>query len=464
MSKEDSSTSEQNGFLPEEAAWDQSARAGAVLDHILKSDSSDSAEVQTLNQDDGQVSTSEAISSRAVLNIAAGRDSSRVLFVTMNESIFTPDSTDRKEYVRLAKHFDEVHVMCLIARRGEDSLDRAGDNVWFYRVQEKHWWTLPWRARSAAKEALMWNDSFRPDVIVGIDPFEAGLAARLIAGKWKRPYQLHIKTDPFVPNFKELAPDNNWRLRMANYLLKRTKSIRTKTTLLKNVLIKHYPKILDIDVLPRFYNFTGLLSAQPTINLHKRYPDFAFIILTFGTLTANSHLHDVFSALHRTLKNPRIGLIVVGDGPAKELFTEKVKLLGIEKNTVFKKAPEDLASYLKTANVLAEMDTSEEADARVLQAAAAGLPIVATKTDLRSDLFGEGHSAFLAEPKDFLDFSQKVSKLINVVALRKQFSDNAQAIAKDRLNEDPEAHYMALRDTIESLLVVPESEVKQAQV
>lgn len=453
MSKEELSSPTLEDNESEEAVWDQSARAGAILNHILKSDIQEDKEVAQSEKPDNRVSTSEAIHARPVLDIGSGRDLSRVLFVTTNDSVLTPGSADRTEYLKLAKYFDEVHVMCLIPRRGEESFDRAGDNTWFYKVQEKNWWRLPWVARSSAKEALTWNGIFRPDVVVGFDPFEAGLAARLIAHRWKCPYQLHIKTNPFVPNFKELAPDNSWRLRIAKYLLKRSKSVRTKTTLLKDVLVKQYPKLLDIEVLPRFYNFTGLLNAEPAFDLRERYPDFAFVILAFGTLTADSHLHDLFASLHRTLKNPRIGMIVVGDGPAKELFEEKVKLLGIERNVVFKKEAEDLASYLKTANVLAEMSTTEEGDARVLQAASAGLPIVAYATDLRRDLFGEEHSAFLVEPKDLLDFSQKVSKLINVVALRKQFSDNAQAIAKDRLTENPEAHYLALRNTIESVLI-----------
>lgn len=452
MSEDKSSLDSENSDFGEETKFDPSKRAEAVLDRILQTDVDVGDNVESPVLEEEQVPVSEAVHGEKIINQDTGRKRARVLFVTTNEDVLVPNSSIRNLYLKLAEQFSEVHVLCLISRQGQDSMNRASDNVWFYQVRAKNWWSLPWKAKSAAIEALTWGGVPRPDVVVGIDPFEAGLAAKIISEKFKRPWQLHLHTNPFEPNFITQSNDSNWRLRIAKYLLKRVKSVRTNTSLLKELISKKYKKILDIAVLPRFYNFTGLLNAVPTFDLHERYPDFAFTMVAFGPLTADSHLHSLFSTLNRLLHNMRIGLVVVGDGPAKELFTEKIKLLGIEKSVVFLKEEEDLPSLLKTADLLVEMSTGEDGEVRVLQAAAAGLPAVALATDLRRDLFKDGESAFLCEPEDTFCVSQKVSKFINVTALRSQLSDNALMVAKDRLHEDPNAHYRALAATIESVL------------
>lgn len=428
--------------------YDASRRAEAVLDHILNPDGSSQESAVTENK----IAVSEAIKAKPMLNSDTGRTRSRVLFVTTDESVLVADSIERQRYMNQAAFFDEVHVLCLVSRRGSEELERLGSNIWVYQVRSKYWWYLPWKSVEAALEALTWNGNFRPDIVVGVDPFEAGLAAYFLAKKFDRPWQLHVKTNPYTDDYKKAAEDNGWRIWMAAYVFRKAKSVRLSSGNIKEGLKRKLKKAKDVALLPRFFNFTALISAAPVFNLHEKYRDYSFILLTFGPLSADSYLHDVFSALNKMLHNPRIGLVVIGDGPGKGLFVEKVKLLGLEKNVVFLKEVDDLASFLKTADILVELSGSEEGEVRVLQAAAAGLPIVAKDTDLRRDLFKDGESAFLCQEKDLLGLSEKVGKLINNAPLRRRFSDVAQTIVSARLHEDPNAHYQALAETIEMTL------------
>jgi glycosyltransferase involved in cell wall biosynthesis len=94
-------------------------------------------------------------------------------------------------------------------------------------------------------------------------------------------------------------------------------------------------------------------------------------------------------------------------------------------------------------------DITEASDEIVIKAAAAGLPIIAAKTELRNDLFVDGESAFLCNKDDTVEFSQKLVKFLNGNTLRTQFSENAREIVKTRLHEDPNAYKLAYRDAIE---------------
>lgn len=452
MAEEDlTPTTKKELTFSEESNWDQSKRAEAVLQHILSTEGTAGGGAQ--NDQVKQVAVSEAIHARPVLQLGTGRTRARVLFVTTDENVLVPDSTIRQDYTHLAEQFDEIHVLCLINRGGSDAVDRFATNAWAYKVHYHSHWDLKGAAKDAVREALIWNDDFRADVVVGVDPFEAGLAAYTVARSYDRPLQLHVSTNFLAANFRTESPENKWRYRKAKSLCKKADSVRVITEQLKNALEKKYRKLKDLEVLPRFYNFTDLLQAKPAFDLHSKYPDFAFIMLAFGPLTADSPLHDLFAALHQLLHNQRIGLIVIGNGPGETLFTNKVKLLGVEKSVVFQKKVEDLTSYLKTANALVEVDTGEAGEVRVLQAAAAGLPIVAMATDLRRDLFKDGAAALLSEPGDLMDLKDNLSQLINHTALRRRIADGARLVASSRINEDPQAHYQAMAATIESVLV-----------
>lgn len=439
-----------------EGKYNQSSRAEAVLDQILHGES----ESQVSVEEEG-VAVSEALRARPILDYDTGRTHSRLAFVTSEQSVLEEGSVEREFYLNLSTVFDEVHVLVLIPRRGNDSFMRAESNVWIYKVHNKNWWRLPWQAKRAANKALTFNGNIRPDIVVGVDPFEAGLGAYFIAKQFGRPFQLHVKTNPFASDFAEKRANNNWRLRIAKYLLKRTKSIRTESEQLKQVIEKRYKQVVELFTLPHFYNFSGLIDAKPTLNLHEQYPGYAFIILAFGPLTADSHLHDLFTALRQTLLNQRIGLVVVGDGPAAPLFFEKVKLLGIEKSVIFQKKAENLPSYFKTADALVETGTEKDSEVNILRATAAGLPIIAVNTDLRADLFAGTKAAFLCPAGDLQCLSQRVSQFINAAALRVQFKDQLQDIAKNRLQENPAAYYSAICATIESVLVPPKGPAKE---
>ncbi len=432
-----------------EGKWDQSKRAEAILDHILHTEVAVESDSKL---EEGVISIEEALKQRPILDKDTGRNQSRVLFVSTDESLLEPNTASRNHYLKMSPLFDEIHIMVLIPRKGSSSYERLLNNIWVYKVFCGSIDDMSRVAVDSAIDALTFRNQVRPDVIVGIDPFDAGHAAYKIAATFARPVQIHINTDLLSTNFQS-NPENKRKYNMGVELLRKVASVRTSTDILKEKITKRFKKIVDVSVIPHFYNFKNLAKLEPSFDLHTRYPGFSFIMLAFGPLTADSHLHELFTALRRSMVNPRFGLIVVGDGPAKQLFVEKTKLLGIEKNVVFQSNMEDKVSYLKTADLLVETDVKEGSEINILEAAAAGLPIVAKETDLRLDLFKDGTSAFLCPPDDVNCIYQKTTKLINTPALRKQFSDISQNMAKDRLQEDEAAYYLSLRHTIEKIII-----------
>jgi glycosyltransferase involved in cell wall biosynthesis len=106
---------------------------------------------------------------------------------------------------------------------------------------------------------------------------------------------------------------------------------------------------------------------------------------------------------------------------------------------------------MQAADILLCTDTDEAGDETVIKAAASGLPVLVSKTPLRSDLFTDGIDAFLCDREDTVGFSQKLTKFLNTNALRIEFATNAKTIVETRLHEDPQMYKIAYRDSIEGI-------------
>ena len=427
---------------------EQSKKARAMLDDVLGAETPE----DIIERELATTSIEEERSGEQVIEREFGREKSRVLFITKDVSYLERKSSAMLTLETLVPFFDEIHIMVLLPMGGKEDVSRIRSNMWVYRVRARYWWQLPNEALAAAETQLTFSDGFRPDVIVALDPFESGYAALRIAKKFGRPFQIRVTEDFTNERFKNAEKHNKWRARMAKRVLKRADGVRTETVQMSQILESYLPGIRDVRVLPQFHNFKSFLHAEPSFNVHDRYKDFHYIALAFGPLTVDSHLHDTFAAFNLILRNPHIGLVVIGRGPAKKMFEEKASLLGIKRNVVFLSDAPDLVSYLKTADVLVQTDTSRGSEDVVLQAAAAGLPIVMYETDMRADLFDDGESGSLSEKGDVQGIYEGVKSLLNNIALRTRYKDAARHMIETRLVEDKDVYHRALRDSIEVTL------------
>lgn len=422
--------------------------AGALLDNVLEAESPEEKLRQT-----AAVDIDEARMGERLITNQTGRSQSRILLLTEDLTYLEPNSHAVGELNILAGIFDEIHVMVLAPIGEKEVISRVGDNAWVYRLGYKYWWRVSAKAKACAEENLFFADNFRADIVVAKEPYLAGLAGLSVARHFGRVLQLHVLEDFFTPQFKRRERKNKWLVRLAKYVIPRSDSVRVATASIKESLTKNIKKAPKIEILPRFYNLSALLKSAPALDLHEIYKDFSFIILAFAPLSADSPLQDVFAGLNKVLHNPRVGLVVVGDGLALNLYQEKAQILGIERNVVFKKTVEDSISYMQSADMLVQTDVTKDGDGIIFQAAAAGLPMVMYETDLRNDLFKDGESASLCPVGDTYALAVEVNNFLNNPTLRKQYETNARNVVQTRLLEDEATYYQAYRDSIETAIL-----------
>lgn len=428
--------------------FDASSHANSELDYIISSDKKAAQPIIP------SVTPEQAMSAARLLETKTTRDVTRVLFISQDTELLNPTQQSLDGYVNISDLFDEVHV--LILRPGIEPRNpvlRVAKNVWLYTATAPNWWQTPAAGIEMVQEQLEFASGFRPDLIVARDPFESALVANTLAKKYNRPTQLHILDDYTTSKFKKKRKHNFLRTFLLHYTVPKFASVRTLTSTIQANVIKKFA-VEDISILPRYQSYEALIDSDIRISLKEKYKPFIFFMVFVGVLDQESSLHKVINATQHILRNPRVGLIILGEGPMKGEYEKRFKTLGIYEQIIFIPKTQNVVPYLKSANVLLVSDTDAASEEVVLKGAAAGIPMVLAETEKRLDIFEPGKSAFVCDVANKEIFTAHIESLLDGVDLREQFITNAQKMIRKKFYDNPSKYLNAYRATIEQALFV----------
>ena len=140
-------------------------------------------------------------------------------------------------------------------------------------------------------------------------------------------------------------------------------------------------------------------------------------------------LVDVFNKVHKS--NPNTALLVFGEGPLKNQIVEKIEKYNI-KDSVFLLGTtfgEEKIRFYNSSDVFIFPSINEGFVLVILEALAAGLPIVASKAVSFSESVQEGRNGFLVDPYNEKEWEKKMTELITGSMLRKKFAIKSRSIA-----------------------------------
>lgn len=124
-------------------------------------------------------------------------------------------------------------------------------------------------------------------------------------------------------------------------------------------------------------------------------PD-AFVALIVGSLEERKGHPTAFEAWVRLAD--RAHLVVVGTGPLENQYRRRVRALGLDGRIHFMGHREDVASILRAAELLVAPSTIEATPYVIIEAMAAGLPVVASNIYGIPELVGDGSTGLLVPP------------------------------------------------------------------
>lgn len=232
------------------------------------------------------------------------------------------------------------------------------------------------------------------DLITTQDPFETGLIGWILAKIFEASLQVQIHTDFLSPYFVQHSMLNKLRVMIAKFLIPRSDCIRVVSERIKKSLERVTRYALRVTVLPIFTDIEKIKNSAVKTDLHKKYPQFDFIILMASRLTKEKNIGLAIEVLHnaKTAKsyanNAKVGLIIVGSGP-KEKNLIRLGQIKLHDHIVLEPWTDDLASYYKTADLFLLTSNYEGYGRTLVEAAAAGCRIISSDVGIAGDILAK---------------------------------------------------------------------------
>lgn len=247
------------------------------------------------------------------------------------------------------------------------------------------------------------------------DPFWAGLGGFLISKATNTKLQIQIHTDVLNPFFKKESFLNFCRFLLAIYLIPKSDSLRVVSQRVKESIKARF-KGLKVFVLPIFVDAEAIRNYQPKTDLHQKYPNFDFIILMASRLSREKNISMALETMREVAEQyPKTLLLIVGDGPEEKKL--KAKSCKLKANVIFEPWKDDLVSYYKTADVYLLTSNYEGYGRTVIEAIAAGCPVVMTDVGLAGDIVKDGDNGIVVPVGNKEKLYQAIVKVLEDGAL-----------------------------------------------
>ncbi|MHB8154609.1 MAG: lipopolysaccharide heptosyltransferase II [Candidatus Omnitrophota bacterium] len=214
-----------------------------------------------------------------------------------------------------------------------------------------------------------------------------------------------------------------------------------RVIVLSNVIARHMIDDLSvpherIKLVPRSVDLEKFKYLDPKI---KRKDDFNVgIIGRITPLKGHAHFIKAMARISRLV--PRLKIWIVGDAPAsKEAYKEELQILvrrlGLWHCTEFLGTQRDIPGILEHLDLVVLATTTHEAFGRVVvEAQAAGVPVVATKVGGVIDIIEDGKNGLLVPPADAKSMAEAIMRIFMDTQLARELAENAYTKVKEKYN------------------------------
>ena len=140
------------------------------------------------------------------------------------------------------------------------------------------------------------------------------------------------------------------------------------------------------------------------------------IVLFSGRLVAQKDLPTLLKAFQIiTSQRPSTLLLIVGKGPQETLLKRLMNDLQIAKNVVFAGSIDHniMPEYLAACDIYSISSLFEGTCIAMVEAMAAGKPVVATRFAGAIDLIKDGENGFMVDQKDYRAIANKILYLLD---------------------------------------------------
>ena len=206
-----------------------------------------------------------------------------------------------------------------------------------------------------------------------------------------------------------------------------------------------YPKVIDLGIKnAKYSNLVGFDGDRFTPNLRQtdffdsQYGlsqiDHLIKIVFLGRLYPDKGWNftlEAFKSVPQTVDLSKVAIIVAGDGPMREEIKAELSNLTPNLHLLGRVAPENVPALLVNCDLHVTTSEKETRGLTILEAFAAGIPVIAPNSGGVIENIQDGKNGFLYTPGDRQDFASKLKLLIENNRLRQEMGDRAQISIKE---------------------------------
>lgn len=184
--------------------------------------------------------------------------------------------------------------------------------------------------------------------------------------------------------------------------------------------------------IPGGVDTAAMAKAEPPDRTAIGLKGNAPIVMWVGRMDPIKGLDELVTAFAELAKKTSAELVLIGDGPHESSVRTMISLLKLDDRVHLLGRRSDVASLLKLASVFAFPSYTEGMPNALLEAMAAGCPIVTTDVPGCRDVVEHRKSALLVRPGDATALCAAIAELLTNQPLARQLGAAAAADAESR--------------------------------
>ena len=268
--------------------------------------------------------------------------------------------------------------------------------------------------------------SFGPRFIQG-HLFHSNILARLIA--------------PLVPGASALTTRHNETDSITRvFLYALTSFLNAGTIVYSDAVLRHVKRDnlagSPLRLVPYGIDLPDQVDDRTRIRAQLGIESGAFVWITVGRLTRQKGYRILVDAFQRLIGSGGAGaiLVIVGDGEERDALKRHVSEGGLNGSVIFTGPRHDIPSLLSAADGYVLSSLWEGGPLVVLEAMAAGLPVVATRVGDVENMVSEGVTGRVVDPSDLEGLAQAMEELMNLVDETVKWGREGRRRVSDRFN------------------------------
>ncbi|MDR5900479.1 glycosyltransferase [Halomonas vilamensis] len=280
---------------------------------------------------------------------------------------------------------------------------------------------------------------FKPDIIHVHHPFWLGSLGLFMGRRLKVPvvYTYHTRLEHyshFVP-----LPGMLFRNLISHYLIRRF-SNKCQGVVVPTHSAEEYLRVIGVTT-NTLVQPTGIdvarfrdVDEERLAKLRQTY-DIAedeVVLVSVSRISQEKNIEFMLEALSvvRERGYDNFRLLLVGDGPARQLIQARIEVLGLDENVVLVGAvpPDEMALYYHLGDIFVFASKSETQGMVILEAMSAGLPVVAVRSSGIDDVILEGENGYKT-PENRQAWGERLQSLLEDPELRHTLGGKAQIFA-----------------------------------